>query len=202
MELVLSPMSKDALMEAMNIGAGNAANALSQMTDMKVNISTPRLDLIRVEKVMEFTGKPDDIMSVVLVQVLGDAPGVMILMFPRESALKIAYLLMRKEHALLNEIDRAALREVGNVLAGSCLTSLGNFLKMSFLQSVPNTATDMVGALISTALAEVGKASETVLASEVKFDIAELDANGTIFFLFDPPSTKKIIDATERIFTQ
>ncbi|MDB4978440.1 MAG: cheC [Candidatus Peribacteria bacterium] len=199
MEVTLSPLGKDALMEAMNIGAGHAANALSQMTDMKVDISTPRLELIRVEAVSVFTGKPDDIMSVVLVQVLGDAPGVMLLMFPRESALKIAYLLMRKEHALLTEIDRAALREVGNVLAGSCLTSLGNFLKMSFIQSVPNAATDMAGALITSALAEIGKSSEKVLISEVNFMIKELDADGKIFFLFDPSSTQKILDATTKL---
>jgi chemotaxis protein CheC len=198
MEVSLSPMAKDTLRETMNIGAGNAATALSQMTDMKVDITTPRLDLIRVEDVTSFTGKPEEILSVVVVQVLGDAPGVMLLMFPRESALKITHSLMRKEHALLNEIDRAALREVGNVLAGSCLTSLGNFLKLSFIQSVPNAATDMVGALVGTILAEVGKSSEKVLASEIVFTIKELDAGGKIFFLFDPPSTQKILDATSR----
>lgn len=196
MDVTITPLGKDALKEAMNIGAGHAANALSQMTDMRVNISTPRLDLIRVEEVPAFTGNPQDIMSVVLVEVHGDAPGVMILMFPKESALKIAHLLMRKEHALINEIDRAALREVGNVLAGSCLASLGSFLKMSFVQSVPNTATDMLGALISSILAEIGKASEKVLASEVLFSIDEMGVDGSIFFLFDPSSTQKILNAT------
>ena len=199
MELTLPAMGKDALMEAMNIGAGHAATALSQMTDMKVDISTPRLDLIRVEDVLQFTGKPEEIVSVVLVQVLGDAPGVMLLMFPRDSALKIVHLLMRKEHALLNEIDRAALREVGNVLAGSCLSSLGNFLQMNFAQSVPNAATDMMGALVSSILADVGKESEKVLASEVMFSIGELGAEGRLFFLFDPSSTEKILAATTKV---
>ncbi len=202
MEVSLSPIAQDALKEVMNIGAGNAANALSQMTDMTVDISTPRVELIPVEKVLGFTGDTNEIMSVVLVQVLGDAPGVMMMMFPKESALKISHLLMRKEHTMLNEMDHAALREVGNVLAGSCLSSLGNFLKMSFIQSVPNAVTDMMGALVSSALAEVGKQSEKVLASEVLFNIKDLDVDGRMFFLFDPPSTQKIIDATHKYLVQ
>ena len=192
----LNDFGKDSLREVMNIGAGNAATALSQMTNTRVDISTPSVETIPVEKVPEFVGTPDSIMSVVLMQVMGDAPGVMMLMFPRESALKIAHLLMRQSHTHLSDIDRTALREVGNVLAGSCLHSLSNFLKMSFIQSVPNAATDMVGALLSSTLADIGQRSDTVLVAEVHFAIPSLGVDGNVFFMFDPQSTEKILHAT------
>lgn len=194
----LTPFATDALKEVMNIGAGNAATALSQMTGTKVDLSTPRLEVMRVEQVPDFTGKPETIMSVVLVKILGDAPGVMMLMFPKESALKIAHLLMRQSHTMLDEMDRTALREVGNVLAGCCLTALSNFLKLSFIQSVPNAATDMVGALLSSILADLGQASEKVLVSEVQFGIKELEIDGGLFFIFDPSSSDKILKATQQ----
>lgn len=195
----LTPFATDTLREIMNIGAGNAATALSQMTGTRVDISTSHVTLVKVEAVPDFTGKPENVMSVVLVKVHGDAPGVMMLMFPRESALKIAHLIMRQSHTMLDEMDRTALREVGNVLAGSCLTSLGNFLKMSFVQSVPNAATDMIGALLSNVLADLGAATEEVLVSEVFFNIKELEVDGRLFFMFDPSSTKKILDATTKL---
>ncbi len=198
MDSSLNTFATDTLKEVMNIGAGNAANALSQMTGMTVDISAPRLELLRVEDVTEFTGKPDSVMTVVLIQVLGDAPGVMMLMFPKDSALKIAHSMLRKTHTMLTDIGRTALREVGNVLAGSCLSSLSNFLKMNFIQSVPNAATDMVGALLSNTLADMGQANEQVLAAEVRFTIKEMEVGGHIFFMFDPPSTTKILDATQR----
>ena len=60
-------------------------------------------------------------------------------------------------------------------------------------------ATDMMGALVSSILADVGKESEKVLASEVMFSIGELGAEGRLFFLFDPSSTEKILAATTKV---
>ena len=87
---------------------------------------------------------------------------------------------------------------MGNVLAGSCLTALSNFLKMSFIQSVPNAATDMVGALLSGILADIGKANEKIMICEVHFKIPILTVEGGIFFIFDPQSTHKIVRATQQ----
>lgn len=194
----LSAFSTDTLKEIINIGAGNAATALSQMTGTQVDISTPQVTVLKVEDVPEFTGKPDSVVSVVLVEVHGDAPGIIMLMFPQESALKISHLIMRQSRTMLNDMDRTALREVGNVLAGSCLTSLGNFLKMSFVQSVPNAATDMMGSLLTSVLCERGNAQEDVLVSEILFQIKELKIDGRMFFMFDPSSTRKILEATKK----
>lgn len=200
MDHIISPLAKDSLMEVMNIGAGNASTALSQMMQARVDITTPRLDVLKVEQAMDFVGKPDSIMSVVMLKVLGDAPGVMMLMFPKESAQKIANALThRSSQAMMDEVDRSVLREVGNVLAGACLNSLSTFLKMSFIQAVPNAATDMVGALFGHVLADLGQAHEHILASEVHFQIPSLDVEGGVFFIFDPLSTTKIIKATESL---
>ena len=202
-EDALTAFAKDALKEVMNIGAGNAATALSQMTKTQVDLNTPRLEIMQVESVPDFVGRPESIMSVVLVKVLGDAPGVMMLMFPKESALKIAHVLTKRtDQTILDEIDRSSLREVGNVLAGSCLTALSNFLKMSFVQSVPNAATDMVGALLSGILSDLGQSSDKIMISEVHFSIKDLDVNGRVFFIFDPKSTQKILKATEKYLPQ
>ena len=47
----LSELQIDALREAGNIGAGNAAIALSQMVNKKVGLSTPKASLIRLTDV-------------------------------------------------------------------------------------------------------------------------------------------------------
>lgn len=198
-DLNLSALATDALGEFTNIGAANAATSLSQILKHQVDVDPPRVELRKIEDVIEFVGAPDDVMSIVLVKVLGDAPGVMMLLFPQEDAKKIAHLMTkRQEEPLINEQDRSALCEVGNILAGSCFSSLSSFLNLSFTHSIPNFATDMVGALLSSILAEFGEEHEAVLNEEVQLHVRDLDVHGSVYFLFDPDATKKIVEATEK----
>ena len=197
----LQPQALDALREVMNIGSAHAATALSQMVHETVDVTAPRLEVRSIETIPTFVGPPDSVVSVVLLKVLGDAPGVMLLMFPQESAKKIAQALTHHQgQTLLDELDHSALQEVGNVLAGSCFAALSTFLGMSFLQSVPNAATDMLGSLLDGILSDLGEHFEHVLASEVHFSIPSLKAEGSVFFIFDPQSTQKILAALQRKF--
>ena len=90
MEKHLTDFERDQLVEVVNIGAGNASTALSQMVDTKVKISVPEALIDRVEKIPQFIGESEKIMTVVLLKILGDATGVMLLMFPPKSALHLA----------------------------------------------------------------------------------------------------------------
>ena len=49
--LSLSPMQLDALREIGNIGAGNAATALSQIINRKIDMSVPRLNILPLSEV-------------------------------------------------------------------------------------------------------------------------------------------------------
>lgn len=197
----LTDFEKDQLVEVVNIGAGNASTALSQMVDKKVTVNVPEALIDRVEKVPQFIGESEKIMTVVLLKILGDAPGVMLLIFPPESALKLAGLLIkeqRKEINVLSELDRSALREVGNILSGASLTALSKFLDMSLLESVPESATDMLGSVADSVLAEIGESSEIVLVFKVNFFVKDENIEGQLFFLFDPSATAKILEATKK----
>lgn len=201
MEKHLTDFERDQLIEVVNIGAGNASTALSQMVGKKVTINVPDVLVDRVEAVPQFLGESENIMTVVVLKLLGDAPGVMLLMFPPQSALRLAGLLTKehkKDIKVLDELDRSALREVGNVLSGAGMTALSKFLDMNILQSVPDAATDMLGAVVDTVLAEVGRESDIVLVFNVNFKIEEEDIDGQLFFLFDPKATAKILEATKK----
>ena len=197
----LSDFQKDQLIEVVNIGAGNSSTALSQMVGKKVNINVPEAFVGKIEEASKFIGEIEKIMTVVLLKILGDAPGIMLLMFPPESALNLAGLLTRarkRDIRVLDEIDRSALREVGNILAGASMTSLSKFLNMNVLQSVPETATDMLGSVVDSILAETGKSSDVVLIFKVDFDVEGEKIEGNLFFLFDPKATNRILEETKK----
>lgn len=197
----LTDQEMDELKEIINIGAGNASTALSQMVNKKVMINVPSAYVDKIEKIPELLGKTEEVMTVVLLKILGEIPGIMLLMFPPQSALELAGLLTqhhKKDVKVLDEIDRSALREVGNILSGASMTALSKFLDMNILQSVPEAATDMLGSVVDSILVDIGKTSETVLVFKVNFQVEGDSIQGNLFFLFDPKSTSKILEITKQ----
>lgn len=195
----LTDLEYDTLKEIATIGAGNASGALSQMIDQKVKVEVPDLKVLSVEEVPEIMGKAEQVMTVVLLKIIGDAPGTMLLLLNPNDAARLASLLTKRKKrqaAVLDEIDRSALREVGNILAGSSLNALSGFLKMNLLQSIPDTATDMLRAVINSIVAELGEKTEDVLVLETSLTATESGVSGKLYFLFDPASTEKILAAT------
>jgi chemotaxis protein CheC len=124
----------------------------------------------------------------------------MFLMFPTDSAGQLAGLLTgsKKEIHILDDLGRSALQEVGNILAGTSINVLSRFLDMNITQSVPETATDMLGSVIDSILGEIGKSSDVVLILKVDFFVEDRKISGKLFFLFDPKSTAKILETAKK----
>jgi chemotaxis protein CheC len=203
MERYLTDFERDQLREVVNIGAGNASTALSEMVSKNVIIDVPEVFVGRIEEVTRFLGESEKIMTVVLLQLLGDIQGGMLLMFSPEGALNLASLLTRgreKDIRVFDEMDRSALREVGNILSCACATALYKFLDINILPSVPDMATDMLGSVADTVLAEIMQTSDTALVFKVSLRVEEEGITGQLFFFFDPKATGKILEATKKKF--
>lgn len=197
----LNKIELDQLAEVANIGAHNASNVLSKMLHQRLVINVPEILIERIEKIVSFLGSPEDLKTAVLVKILGDAPGMIMLIFSPASARAVANLLTGEKSAdmqILAEIDRSALREVGNILSGASLTALSKFLGINLLQSVPDIATDMLGALMDEVLAVIGHESDIGLVLKANFLVEKEHIGGDIFFIFDPRSTRKILELAKR----
>ncbi len=131
----------DALREVANIGAGHAASALSQiMTDRRVLISVPDVELVRSDAVAELFGKPDTVIVAVWMDILGDLSGRTALALPEESAKLLCDFMLSRELGTtteLEELERSTMSEAGNILGSAYLNALADFLDMMLLPSVP-----------------------------------------------------------------
>src|SRR6266496_5437949 len=78
----LKALQIDALREVANIGAGHAATALSQLTNRRIMISVPQINIARLEEVPDLLGHPQDVVAAVLMHMLGDLTGRTLLLFP------------------------------------------------------------------------------------------------------------------------
>lgn len=196
--LELSAMQLDALKEIGNIGAGNAATALSQMINRKIEMNVPRVSITPLSEVPDLVGGPDAMVVGVFLRVYGKAPGSVLFLLPKESAFYLVDTLMGKTHGAtqkLDFMDESALMEIGNILAGAFLNALSHFTKLTLLPSIPALALDMAGAILSVVLVQLGQIGDHALVIETDFLAEDDGIRGQFFLLPDPGSLETILRA-------
>lgn len=197
---MLSDEHLDALKEVGTIGAGHAANALSQMINRKIMISVPEVRAITLKKTVELVGPQENLVAAVYMTLMGDTQGTALLIFPRKSAFALVDILMNRpagQTKFLKEIDRSALKEVGNILVGAFLTALMEFLNISLIPSVPLIAYDMVGAILEALAIEFGKDADYIFCIQTEFIDPSLNMEGDFLLLFDRKPLDVMIEKIE-----
>jgi chemotaxis protein CheC len=190
----LSELQIDALREAGNIGAGNAAIALSQMVNKKVGLSTPKASLIRLTNVPELVGGPESPVAGVYLNVSGDCSGSILLLLEEESAARLASLMVPSDLDVpeMTVVKRSALQETGSILSAAYLNALGQFTGLLFKPSVPGFAMDMAGAILDYVLVDLGASEDHVLVVETDFTVSGVKILGHLV-LFPDMGTLSII---------
>jgi len=184
--LKLSPVQLDALREIGNVGAGNAATALSQVIRRKIDMTVPRVSILPLTDVPDAIGGPEAMVAGVYLRVFGPAPGSILFLLPRESAFYMVDMLMGRNKGdtqFLNDMDESALMEIGNILAGAYLNSLACFTHLTLLPSIPALALDMAGAILSVILIQLGQMGDHALVIETQFTSENEEMTGGQFFL-------------------
>lgn len=194
---ILSKELLDALKELGSIGAGHAANALSQLADKKIMISVPEVKIAFLKKIIELVGPPENLVAAVYMKLMGDTQGRAMLIFPRQSAFNLVDILMKRtagQTNFLNEIDCSAIKEVGNILIGAFLTTLADFLNIALIPSVPLMAYDMVGATLEALAIKFGEDADCIFCIQTKFTDPSLEIGGSFILVFDCKSLDIIIE--------
>lgn len=188
----------DVLREVGNIGAGNAATALSLLLDKPVDMGVPTVSLLPFEEIAEKVGGSEAVVIAIFLRVEGDAPGNMFFIINREPARKILQGLLGFEAAendRYNELELSALSEIGNILAGSYLSSLADFTGLRMSPTVPSLAVDMAGAILSYGLLQFGTMGDDALLIDTTFLEGQQEAEGHFFLIPDPESFDKLFRA-------
>lgn len=185
----LNPAQIDIIREIGNIGAGNAATALSGILGKPVEMSVPEIRVIPLSSVQEILGSPENPVVGGMVDLSGDLSGQVMLILGIREACTVASLLCGKRASCgsvgisdLTELDISALEEVTNILCGSYLSAISSLSGLIVTPSVPYMCIDMAGAMLSVIAVECGKANDYALFFETCFLETE-DAMACHFFL-------------------
>lgn len=184
----LDNIQLDVLREIGNIGAGNAATALAKMLNRKVDMEVPRVKILEFKEVSETLGSAEIPVVGILLKMTGDLTGYIMFILQQNDASMLVSLLMgrpMKEIEKFDEIDSSALKEIGNILAGSYLSALSSLTNLKIMPSVPGMAIDMAGAILSVPAIEFGKVGDTVLYIETEFSEGDDRVVGDFFLIPD-----------------
>lgn len=196
----LTPAQIDAMREIGNIGAGNAATALSGILGKTVEMTVPEIRVIPLSGVQDILGSPENPVVGGMVDLTGDMTGQVMLILGIREAYTVASLLCGRSEqndsvgiSDLTELDISALEEVTNILCGSYLSAISSLSGLNTTPSVPYMCIDMAGAMLSIIAVECGKTNDCALFFETCFSEAE-DAMACHFFLLpDRESYKRLM---------
>lgn len=160
----------DVLRELSNIGSGNAATALASLMDSKVNLGIPNVCFIEFPQIADQLGGAEKIYASDLVNLGGDINGMMMFMMDIKAASTLITAVMKKERdpedMNFDEMEMSFIKEIGNILSSSYLSSLATMTNLKIVPSIPYVAVDMAGAILSVPAIEFGKIGDQALFIE------------------------------------
>ncbi|HMB45460.1 MAG TPA: chemotaxis protein CheC [Candidatus Methanoperedens sp.] len=196
----LTDFQADALKEVGNIGIGHATTSLSQMVNKKVGISLPELKLLPLIKVPILVKNEEPVIGIIL-ELKGDAKGFMLLLLSKKTAKYLIKLVIGEtdETKGFDEMETSVLKELGNIMGGTYISSLSNFLSISIGLSTPSDIYDMSDAIINQVVCLMSPDVEDVLFLKTEFDINSEKIDGKILIFTDSASLTKMLDAINKM---
>lgn len=186
---VFDEMDLDILKEIGNIGAGNAATALSAMLDITVDIGVSKCALIPFSQIADVLSGPETIVLGILVQLEGDMEGFILLAMELPHAAKTMKILMNTEVDPPADDPEAALemleplKEVGNILASAYISAITSMTNLRISPTVPEMTVDMAMAIMNVPALVYGEVSESALMLETSFQGLQESMDGHFFLM-------------------
>ena len=171
----------DALRELANIGSGTASTALSSMLGRSVDISVPTAQALPFADAVDAIGPAEKLVTGVVIGVAGDMEGTVLLLLGDNDAAVLCALLGVDP---ADEMAASALGEIGNIVGASYINALGAMTGMEMEPEPPQSATDMLAAIVASVLA--GRASGDDIALVLDSDLQVEGEDCSISFLLVP----------------
>jgi chemotaxis protein CheC len=182
------------LLELGSIGAGHAATSLSDVLQEPITIDVPKIHYIKPHLIPKFYNIHDIPTTAIYLQ-LADKYGCDILLtFEETEAKKIAAMMtmVSSIEDLDPEMETSALQELGNILIGSFLTSISDFIGIGLLPTTPQTVNDTFDAILDNFLIKQSMISDNALIFETRFKRNGEDAK-SILMIFPTPELKNLL---------
>lgn len=185
-----SDLQLDALRELANIGSGTASTALSSMLGRSVDITVPAARVLPMADAVAAVGDPEADATGVVLGVVGDMGASVLLLFtPSDAELMCGMLGVEAG----TEIGDSALQEIGNIVGTSYINALAGMTGMAIEPTPPGVASDMLGAIVQSVLAERAGASDVALLLDSDLVVEETDCSVSFLLMPDQGGVEQLL---------
>jgi chemotaxis protein CheC len=171
----LQPFHLDALREMGNVGAGNAATALSQLLNRRVEMNVAQVTLVSTDSLGEYLGEHPDEVAAVQIPVYGEARAKVLIFFDLDRLGALLSLLLGRPAADpkdLSELERSAVQEISSILTGAYLNAINGLIHVQLIHGLPSLAFDRADAVLQSILMEFEQNQGWALVIETEFSEA------------------------------
>jgi chemotaxis protein CheC len=202
----LSGFQSDALREIGSIGMGNATTSLSKLLNSRVQLNLSNAQMIDIAAMSSMVPSSMTLTAIIM-DLAGDLNGNIMLLFDFNSAVTLSSVLVS---GTAQEGDPAmyesALNEMGNILAGSYLKNMYEFLGVKVVQSPPSIMLGDAQKIFTEVESRLSGASADVLNIETMFQVQGLcnprgncTLYGDMFLFLDQASTGSLLNCIDKL---
>lgn len=193
----LNELEQDALTEIFNIGVGLAADALYQMLGEHVPLSVPVVELTSQHSAkQQFMSRETRPMYSIRQAYRGALTTDAILMFPQKDGIELARMMVGDDLPLeqVEELQKDALAEIGNIILNAVISNLTAALDMSLEGTLPVVSLVTTADVFGNPAGHVAPTDEAapVLALMIDFALSAKQVQGYLAFLMDVESTETL----------
>nr|WP_319540099.1 chemotaxis protein CheW [uncultured Methanospirillum sp.] len=186
-EHLITDMQADELRELGNIGASHAATTLSTILNTLISIHVPEIILVQLQNLRYYL---DDVAAAMVVfQIQGQLAGngYIIIHIPKESIIRLTSIMLGQSVSdrEIDDMDKSALNEIGNIMTSSFLDACATLLSIIMIPSPPSMVIDMPHAALQTIIAtqEIDENVDEVVLFKTELQCAEYNISANIILL-------------------
>jgi chemotaxis protein CheC len=213
-QIKLTEIQRDALQEVGNIGAGNAANALAQMINKRVDINIPSVEMVELDEYAEVISKKNEKLLVAWSNVTGKTRATVLTLFNMKDAVDITSIIVddpeKKQIDLRKKIEMAAdfpelyhsaISELGHILGSHYVSAIGDLLGLRLMVDPPDVSVDTGRQLFKILKDEIGLLKKLSLVITTNVIITDIKITGTFLFIPNLETLQELLDALLRFYS-
>lgn len=194
----LTAIQLDVIKEVANVGAGNAATALSKLLGTVIEMDVPKAEMISIYELSEYYGSPTTPVASVFVRSDGKFSCSVIFMSSEEGASDAVAMWMQSQFGefspstLPDDMLDSGLAEVGNIIIGSFLNAINVLIDTTHRITVPSVVHDMMGSILDVVSSLFGMMGDVAIVANTTLRGEGADNNiridGNLILIPDPDS--------------
>jgi len=213
-KIQLTEVQRDALQEVGNIGAGNAANALAQMINKRVDINVPTVEMVELDEYANNISKKNEKLLVAWSNVVGKTRATVLTIFNINDAVDITSIIvddrdkkqidMRKKinkSSDFPELYRSAISELGHILGSHYVSAIGDLLGLRLMTEPPDMSVDTGAQLFRILKEEIGLLKKLSLVITTSVLITDIKITGTFLFIPSLETLHELLDALLKFYS-